>query len=66
MICPRCNEDSPDQVLETRAVEERRGLRRRRKCHHCGYKWTTFEIAEDRHAALIKFEKLVNALERVP
>ena len=44
MICPLCG--SPNQfVVDSR---ERPGNRiyRRRRCSGCGYRWTTYEIAE--------------------
>lgn len=42
MKCPKCS--SPDdKVLDSRAVHDGKGIRRRRECLACGYRFTTFE-----------------------
>src|SRR5687767_310731 len=47
MQCPSC--ESGTRVLESRAAEEGRAVRRRRECTGCGERFTTFErIAVDR------------------
>lgn len=42
MKCPFCM-SSETQVLESRSVEEGRGVRRRRECSKCGKRFTTYE-----------------------
>lgn len=42
MRCPFCAE-SRSQVLESRAVDEGRSIRRRRECTKCGKRFTTYE-----------------------
>lgn len=47
MHCPNC--ESSTHVLESRAAEDGRAVRRRRECTSCGERFTTFErIAVDR------------------
>lgn len=42
MHCPFC-ENQDTQVLESRAVEERNTIRRRRECKKCKKRFTTYE-----------------------
>jgi transcriptional repressor NrdR len=42
MKCPFCN-TKETQVLESRASEDGKGLRRRRECSKCGKRFTTLE-----------------------
>lgn len=42
MICPEC-EYPKSAVLDSRANDGGRTLRRRRECASCGYRWTTHE-----------------------
>lgn len=45
MTCPKC------QGQESRVTDKREGgngLRRRRMCCACGYRWTTYEVTADR------------------
>jgi transcriptional repressor NrdR len=42
MKCPFCT-SSETQVLESRSVEEGRGIRRRRECVKCEKRFTTYE-----------------------
>jgi transcriptional repressor NrdR len=42
MKCPFCT-SSDTQVLESRSVEEGRGIRRRRECGKCAKRFTTYE-----------------------
>lgn len=37
--CPKCGSDS--YVIDSR--DKPYGIRRRRQCENCGYKWTTLE-----------------------
>lgn len=42
MKCPFCT-SSDTSVLESRSVEEGKGIRRRRECGKCGKRFTTYE-----------------------
>lgn len=42
MKCPFCAKIN-SRVLESRAIEDGREIRRRRKCEHCGKRFTTLE-----------------------
>ncbi|MBU1992821.1 MAG: transcriptional regulator NrdR [Patescibacteria group bacterium] len=53
MICARCkNEDT--KVLDSRATNEGKAIRRRRECEKCGHRFTTFERAETTNFIVIK------------
>ncbi|MCW5777391.1 MAG: transcriptional regulator NrdR, partial [Phycisphaeraceae bacterium] len=45
MICPFCNA-TDDKVIDSRASEGGRVIRRRRQCLKCGRRFTTYERAE--------------------
>lgn len=49
MICPHCSADN-DRVLDSRASEDGRAIRRRRCCIQCNKRFTTYERVE--HYAL--------------
>ena len=53
MICPYCaNNDT--QVLESRALPESDGIRRRRECKRCGKRFTTHEKVVNLDLKVIK------------
>ena len=53
MRCIFCNfEDS--KVVDSRAAEEGRTIRRRRECFNCGKRFTTYETIEDTPVLVIK------------
>ena len=43
LVCPKCNGKS--RVINSRPYCN--GIRRRRECSVCGYKWNTIEITMD-------------------
>ncbi|MBK7404000.1 MAG: transcriptional repressor NrdR [Phycisphaerales bacterium] len=45
MICPYCEKDN-DKVIDSRASEAGRVIRRRRECLGCGKRFTTYERVE--------------------
>lgn len=45
MICPFCEVDN-DKVIDSRASDGGRVIRRRRECVHCGKRFTTYERVE--------------------
>jgi transcriptional repressor NrdR len=72
MRCPYCDADN-DRVLDSRASEDGRSIRRRRICNHCHRRFTTYERVEESTIAVIKKgsvrepfsrEKISRGLER--
>ena len=53
MRCPFCGH-LETQVVETRDSDEGDSIRRRRKCHHCDKRFTTYERAEIELPAIVK------------
>ncbi|MHC5023948.1 MAG: transcriptional regulator NrdR [Planctomycetota bacterium] len=45
MICPYCGEDN-DKVIDSRASDGGVAVRRRRQCHACAKRYTTYERVE--------------------
>jgi len=53
MKCPVCA-CLEDKVLETRFIGEGNSIRRRRECIACGYRFTTYEVVEEKKLMVIK------------
>lgn len=53
MICPHCSSDN-DRVVDSRACEDGRAIRRRRLCNSCKQKFTTYERVEQYALQVIK------------
>jgi transcriptional repressor NrdR len=54
MRCPFCDADH-DKVIDSRAADDGRSIRRRRKCMDCGKRFTTYEHVEhQKKLAVIK------------
>lgn len=53
MRCPFCSSQET-QVKDSRPSEENRVIRRRRSCHDCGRRFTTFERFEVQQTIVIK------------
>lgn len=53
MICPSCSTDN-DRVLDSRACEDGRAIRRRRCCNHCKKRFTTYERVEQYTLHVVK------------
>lgn len=53
MICPKCKKPET-RVLDSRETNEKREIRRRRKCAECDYRFTTFERVENSNFIVIK------------
>ena len=54
MRCPYCGQDN-DKVIDSRASDEGKAIRRRRACLACSKRFTTYEHIEDRpRLAVIK------------
>ena len=53
MICPYCS--TPDSnVIDSRIIDSGKKVRRRRQCHQCGERFTTYEIPETQIITVIK------------
>lgn len=53
MRCPYCSHDET-QVVETRESDEGDVVRRRRRCHHCDKRFTTYERSEIAMPTVVK------------
>lgn len=53
MKCPFCGSDE-DKVIDSRAADEGRVIRRRRECRRCGRRFTTYERLEEVPLLVIK------------
>ncbi|KIL41599.1 transcriptional regulator NrdR [Gordoniibacillus kamchatkensis] len=53
MKCPFC-EHVGTKVLDSRAANENKSIRRRRECESCGRRFTTFEVVEETPLIVIK------------
>jgi transcriptional repressor NrdR len=53
MKCPFCN-SSDTQVLESRSIDEGKGVRRRRECEKCEKRFTTYEAVKGTAIWVIK------------
>lgn len=53
MRCPYCGNDE-DKVVDSRAVDEERVIRRRRECRGCGRRFTTYERVEEVPLLVVK------------
>lgn len=47
MQCPYCKEQSQDKVIDSRATEGGKVIRRRRQCLNCNKRFTTYERVEE-------------------
>ncbi len=53
MNCPFCRVDN-DHVIDSRASEDGFVIRRRRECHSCNRRYTTYERVEERPLKVVK------------
>lgn len=53
MKCPHCNSEE-DRVVDSRAAQDGRAVRRRRECLKCNKRFTTYEYVESAPLAIIK------------
>ena len=72
MRCPKCG-CNDDKVIDSRSVKDGYGIRRRRECSACAFRFTTLESVSPeelkvvkRNGSLVPFEpeKLRNGIER--
>lgn len=74
MQCPFCKEQRTDKVIDSRATEGGKVIRRRRVCEACGKRFTTYERVEDSARLLVikkdgsrapfEHEKLLGGVQR--
>jgi transcriptional repressor NrdR len=43
LLCKQC-ESFESKVADSRGIEDKNVIRRRRECLVCGHRWTTYEI----------------------
>ena len=55
MRCPKCS-CNDDKVIDSRSVKEGFGVRRRRECLGCGYRFTTLESVSSEELKVIKLD----------
>lgn len=53
MRCPACGQEK-NRVLESREVDEKMAIRRRRHCLACSKRFTTYERVEINHVMIVK------------
>ncbi len=53
MRCPRCGHEE-DKVVDSRAVRDGKGVRRRRECVDCGHRFTTYEYVDPVALLIVK------------
>ena len=52
MNCPKCK--WPTKVVDSREIDQGKGIRRRRECEKCGHRFTTYERPEIARFVVIK------------
>lgn len=45
MYCPKCKKNT--KIIDSRPLQDRNGIRRRRQCLNCGHRFTTYEEYEN-------------------
>jgi transcriptional repressor NrdR len=63
MYCPHCSADN-DRVLDSRACEDGRAIRRRRYCNHCKKRFTTYERVEQHALQVVKKDDIREPFQR--
>ncbi len=63
MYCPHCGADN-DKVLDSRACEDGRAIRRRRYCNQCKNRFTTYERVEHYAIQVVKKDDIRELFER--
>jgi transcriptional repressor NrdR len=56
MRCPYC-ESLEDKVIDSRLSVHGDNIRRRRECLACGYRFTSFELIEEKQLMVVKRDK---------
>ena len=63
MHCPHCGADN-DRVLDSRACEDGRAIRRRRSCNQCRARFTTYERVENLVLQVVKKDGVREPFQR--
>jgi len=63
MKCPFCGHEE-DRVVDSRSVQDGRGVRRRRECLKCRERYTTYEYVENVTLTVIKSDQRREPFER--
>jgi transcriptional repressor NrdR len=61
--CPWCLADD-DRVIDSRQAEDGTAIRRRRECHGCGHRYTTFERIDEVPLMVVKRSGLREPFDR--
>jgi len=63
MRCPWCTAED-DRVVDSRPAEGGQAIRRRRECHACGRRYTTFERVEELGLMVVKRDGAKDPFDR--
>jgi transcriptional repressor NrdR len=63
MRCPDCGSEE-DKVIDSRATDDGREIRRRRECLDCGARFTTYETVRERPIIVLKSDKSREPFDR--
>lgn len=63
MRCPYCG-SLDDKVLESRSMANGESIRRRRECMSCGYRFTSYELIEEKPFMVIKRDERRQPFDR--
>lgn len=63
MRCPYCRQ-ADSKVIDSRAIDDDRGIRRRRECSSCGRRFNTFELVEQMPLMVVKHDGSHQVFER--
>ena len=63
MKCVKCHHKN-SRVLDSRPIEDGEGIRRRRECEQCNYRFTTFERREETPLIIVKKDGTRQEFER--
>lgn len=63
MKCPNCNHPE-DKVTDSREIKDGAGVRRRRECLACGFRFTTYEYVEAEALMVLKKDGRREAFDR--
>lgn len=63
IVCPFC-QGNELKVIDSRASEDKKSIRRRRECETCGRRFTTYEKIEDIPLMVIKKNNLREEFDR--
>lgn len=63
MFCPHCAADN-DRVIDSRACEDGRAIRRRRYCNQCKKRFTTYERVEHYALQVVKKDGVREPFQR--